>query len=55
MERKYSKSRESDKLLKHELGNFKDTLFCMCLVGSMVTSLSLICAIAGLNNHFNYK
>ena len=40
MEHKFSELRESDKSLKHELGQFKDTLCYLFLAGCVVTSWS---------------
>ena len=43
----FSKFRESDKSLKHELAQFKDPVFHMCLAGAVVTSGSLTEEVAG--------
>ena len=46
---KWKKIRESDKLVKHELGKFKDPICHMYLVGTTVESWSLAQEATGLN------
>ena len=36
MEQEFTEFRESDKLLKHKLGQFKDHVSNMCLAGAVV-------------------
>ena len=43
---------ESDKLLRHEFGQFKDLVCCLRLAGDVVASQSLTQEVAGLNNLF---
>ena len=49
MEQEFSKFRESDKSLKHELESVNDPVFHMCLAGPVVASWSLIQEVAGSN------
>ena len=49
MEEKFSDFRESDKLVKHELGKFKDAICHMYLVDTTVESWSLTQEATGLN------
>ena len=41
MEQVFSEFSESDKLQKHELGQFRDPVSHMCLAGTVVASSSL--------------
>ena len=53
--REFSKFRESEKLLKRKLGQFKDPVCYPCLLDSVVKYWSLTQKVAGFNNHFNYE
>ena len=43
----FSKFRESDKSMRHELGQFKDIVCCLCLAGAVVASWPLTQEVAG--------
>ena len=49
MVRKFSEFMGSDKLLKHEWGQFKDPVSHMCLAGNVVVSWPLTQEVAGLS------
>ena len=53
--REFSKFRESEKLLKRKLGQFKDLVCYPCLADSVVKYWFLTQEVADLNNPFNYE